>query len=88
MKPKYFVTFPYPYMNGKLHLGHAFTMLKVDFECRCKQLNGYNVLFPFGFHCTGTPIYSSAKKLEKEITSGQIESMLDKQSQWDIMVKS
>ena len=20
---KYFVTFPFPYMNGKLHLGHA-----------------------------------------------------------------
>lgn len=88
MKLKYFGTFPYPYMNGKLHLGHAFTMLKVDFECRWKQLNGYNVLFPFGFHCTGTSIYSSTKKLEKEITSGQIESMPYKQFQWDILVKS
>ena len=25
----YFVTFPYPYMNGALHLGHAFTVSKV-----------------------------------------------------------
>ncbi len=87
-KPKYFGTFPYPYMNGKLHLGHAFTMLKVDFECRWKQLNGYNVLFPFGFHCTGTPIYSSAKKLEKEIETNSTQSTDSKQSQWDILAKS
>ena len=26
---KYFVTFPYPYMNGLLHLGHAFSLTKV-----------------------------------------------------------
>lgn len=26
---KYFGTFPYPYMNGLLHLGHAFTISKV-----------------------------------------------------------
>lgn len=30
-KKKFLATFPYPYMNGRLHLGHAFTMTKADF---------------------------------------------------------
>lgn len=28
-KEKFMVTFPYPYMNGRLHLGHAYSMSKV-----------------------------------------------------------
>jgi len=53
-KPKFFQTFPFPYMNGLLHLGHAFSMTKCDFNAWYKRLCGFNVLFPFGFHCTGT----------------------------------
>jgi len=86
-KLKYMATFPYPYMNGKLHLGHAFTMCKVDFECRWKQLNGYNVLFPFGFHCTGMPISASAKKLEKEFELGKTEGQ-EKMTQFEILTSS
>ena len=54
---KYFATFPYPYMNGVLHLGHAFTISKVEFSTRFQALLGKRVLFPFGFHCTGMSFY-------------------------------
>lgn len=64
---KYFVTFPYPYMNGILHLGHAYTLTKADFISRFKKLCGKNVLFPFGFHGTGMPIVACAKKLLNEL---------------------
>lgn len=66
-RDKYFVTFPYPYMNGTLHLGHAFTISKAEFAARYQKLLGKNVLFPFAFHCTGTPIKASADKLRAEI---------------------
>lgn len=66
-KPKYMITFPFPYMNGKLHLGHAFSFTKSEFAARFKRMKGFNVLFPFGFHCTGMPIAACADKLKREI---------------------
>jgi hypothetical protein len=30
---KFFGNFPYPYMNGLLHLGHAFSLSKVRVLC-------------------------------------------------------
>ena len=65
-KKKYFTTFPYPYMNGRLHLGHAFSMSKCEFQSRYQRLKGKKVLFPFGFHCTGMPIAAAAKRVENE----------------------
>lgn len=29
-KESYLITFPYPYLNGLLHLGHCFTISKVS----------------------------------------------------------
>ena len=64
-KNKVFVTFPIPYMNGPLHLGHAFTASRVDSYAKYKRLMGYNVLFPQGWHWTGQPIVSAAERLAK-----------------------
>jgi leucyl-tRNA synthetase len=66
-RQKCFITFPYPYMNGKLHLGHLFSVSKSDFFSCYKELQGFNILFPFSFHCTGIPISASARKLEEEL---------------------
>ena len=53
---RYMVTFPYPYMNGQLHLGHTFTISKCEFSVGFQRLKGKKCLFPFGFHVTGMPI--------------------------------
>lgn len=68
-KPKYMVTFPYPYMNGYLHVGHFFTISKIEFASRYHRLKGENVLFPFGLHCTGMPIQAAANKLKNELAT-------------------
>ncbi|CAF4086646.1 unnamed protein product, partial [Adineta steineri] len=51
-KDKYFVTFPYPYVNGRLHLGHTFSLSKCEFAVGYQRLKGKHCLFPFAFHAT------------------------------------
>lgn len=53
-------------MNGRLHLGHTFSLSKCEFAVRYNRLKGKQVLFPFGFHCTGMPIKACADKLKRE----------------------
>ncbi|CAK5271807.1 unnamed protein product [Mycena citricolor] len=65
--PKWFGTFPYPYTNGSLHLGHAFTISKIEFAAGYQRMLGKRVLFPHGFHVTGLPIKASADKLVREM---------------------
>ncbi|KAI8829073.1 hypothetical protein BJ741DRAFT_397903 [Chytriomyces cf. hyalinus JEL632] len=65
--PKFMATFPFPYMNGRLHLGHSFSLSKVEFSVAYEKLKGKRALFPFGFHCTGMPIKACADKLKKEV---------------------
>jgi len=72
-RPKYFVTFPYPYMNAYSHLGHFYTLMRTEAMARYKRLRGHNVLFPQGWHCTGTPIEAAAQRIrEKEDTQWKI----------------
>lgn len=64
-KEKKLVTFPFPYMNGPLHIGHGFTATRVDVYARFKRMQGYNVLFPWAWHWTGQPIVAAAERLSK-----------------------
>lgn len=73
-KTKYMATFPFPYMNGNLHLGHGYTITKAEFQVRYQRQIGKKVLFPFGFHCTGMPIQAAANRLKREIASGNLSS--------------
>jgi leucyl-tRNA synthetase len=63
--PKYFLTIPYPYSNGPLHIGHGRTYTIGDIIARYKRLRGYNVLFPMAFHITGTPIIAYSEMISR-----------------------
>jgi len=62
-REKFFLTFPFPYMNGPLHIGHAFTSTKCDVQARFRRMQGYNVLFPWAWHLTGEPIAGAASRV-------------------------
>ncbi len=64
-RPKFFITIPYPYLNGNLHVGHCRTFTIGDAVARYKRMCGFNVLFPMGFHVTGTPIIGLAELIAK-----------------------
>ncbi|KAK3693994.1 leucyl-tRNA synthetase [Podospora appendiculata] len=65
--PKFFGTAAYPYMNGTLHTGHAFTTSKIEFSTGYARMQGRRALFPQGFHCSGMPIKSAADKVAREV---------------------
>ncbi len=64
-KPKFFITAAFPYPNSPLHIGHARTYTVTDIYARFKRMQGYNVLYPMGFHYTGTPILTMAEAVAK-----------------------
>ena len=72
-KPKKFITVAYPYPNSPQHIGHGRTYTIADIHARFYRMHGYNVLFPMGFHYTGTPILGMARRIEskdREILDG------------------
>ena len=54
-------------MNGRLHLGHTFSLSKCEFSVGYERLKGKKCLFPFGLHCTGMPIKACSDKLKREM---------------------
>ena len=82
-KPKFFLTTPYPYVNGLLHIGHTYTYMRVEAFARYKRMRGFNVLFPFAFHATGSPIDTAAKRVaeneEKQIQTLKLMGFTDEQ---------
>jgi len=62
-KKKYFITVPYPYTSGPLHVGHARSYTLGDITARYYRMKGFNVLFPMAFHISGTPILAISKKI-------------------------
>ncbi len=63
-KEKKFITVAYPYPNSPQHIGHGRTYTLADIHARYYRMKGFNVLFPMGFHYTGTPILGMAKRVE------------------------
>ncbi|PLW79722.1 leucine--tRNA ligase [Candidatus Woesearchaeota archaeon] len=75
-KPKFLLTFPYPYINAFPHIGHLYTIMRVEAFTRYKKLKGFNVLFPQGWHATGSPIVNAAERV-KDREEKQIKIMKD-----------
>ncbi len=60
----FFLTVPYPYTNGALHIGHGRTYTIGDMIARYRRMQGYNVLFPMASHMTGTPILGMVERIK------------------------
>ena len=63
--PKFYITVPYPYANGPLHIGHGRTYTIGDIVARYRRLRGFNVLYPMAFHITGTPIIAFSEMISR-----------------------
>ncbi|PVU75544.1 leucine--tRNA ligase, partial [Acidianus hospitalis] len=48
-----------------MHIGHGRTYVTADIYARYMRMKGYNVLFPFAFQFTGTPILSVADAIKR-----------------------
>ena len=62
-RSKCFVTFPFAYMSGPLHVGSAFTAVRIDVYARYMRMRGYNVLYPWAWHWTGKTVAGAAERI-------------------------
>ena len=64
-RPKFMIIFAYPGISGYLHVGHMRGYTYCDAIARHRRQLGENVLFPAGFHASGIPAVSFARKVER-----------------------
>jgi len=64
-KKKIYVNVAYPYPSGAMHVGHCRTYTVPDIYARFKRMQGYNVLFPMAFHCTGSPVVGISERIKR-----------------------
>jgi leucyl-tRNA synthetase len=62
-KKSMLITAAWPYVNSPQHIGHIRTYGTADTYARYKRMRGLNVLYPMGFHATGTPLLAFAKRI-------------------------
>lgn len=63
-RKKCFVTFPFAYMSGPLHVGSGFTAARIDVYARYMRMRGYNVLYPWAWHWTGKTVAGAAERIK------------------------
>ncbi|KZX15302.1 leucine--tRNA ligase [Methanobrevibacter curvatus] len=65
-REKLFINVAYPYPSGAMHIGHGRTYTVPDVFARFKRMQGFNVLFPMGWHVTGAPVIGIAKRIREK----------------------
>jgi len=93
-KEKYFGTVAYPYANSVMHIGHGKTNVTAEIFLRFQRLLGKNVLFPMGFHISGTPVLAVADGIKNndekqvKITKEAVSEYLDSSEEVEKTVAS
>ncbi len=64
-REKIYLNVAFPYPSGAMHVGHGRTYTVPDVIARFYRMQGKNVLFPMGFHVTGTPVIGISRRIAR-----------------------